>query len=434
MSVRSTFKSTLIIVNRCLYGEGMSTMTAREAAKRMGVKVETLYAYVSRGLLESHTAADGRTSAFDARSIEELARRGRPRQSSRSSSLNMLIETAITSLSPQGVRYRGRLSTDLAFEHTFEDVAELLWTGTLGERTHGWVGETLSPIGGDALDLHDAVRVAAARAAIGRANIGHGAPPDIAGTGRHLIATITDSLPIIGGSRSPRLTLPDGSGPFRATIAGRLWTRLSPQRPAPGMLAALNAALVLMADHELAASTLAVRVAASTLADPYAVVNTGLGVLSGSLHGAASRLARALIDHALEVGPVRAINSSIRAGQRLPGFGHKVYLDADPRAAALLDLLRRAAPNSRALAVIDELGSMAAERIGREPNVDFALAAMTVVGRMPPEGGETVMSIARIAGWLAHAQEEYGEAPLRFRPRASYIGPPACHSSAEPPR
>ncbi|HEY4332454.1 MAG TPA: helix-turn-helix domain-containing protein, partial [Ilumatobacteraceae bacterium] len=95
-------------------------MTAPEAARRLGVKVETLYAYVSRGLLERQPAADGRSSLFDVRAVERLALRGRPRQSSRSTSLNMLIETSITSLSPTGVRYRGHLSSELARTHTFE--------------------------------------------------------------------------------------------------------------------------------------------------------------------------------------------------------------------------------------------------------------------------------------------------------------------------
>ena len=81
-------------------------MTAREAAKRMGVKVETLYAYVSRGLVESHPAPGGRASVFDARAIEALARRGRPRQSSRSSSLNLLMIGTITTAVPMFVMIR----------------------------------------------------------------------------------------------------------------------------------------------------------------------------------------------------------------------------------------------------------------------------------------------------------------------------------------
>src|SRR5262245_48428596 len=137
-------------------------MTAREAAQRMGVKVETLYAYVSRGLLESHPAPDGRASLFDARAIEALARRGRPRQSSRSSSLNLLIETRLTTLSSQGVRYRGLLSSDLARTSTFENVAQLLWLGRVGTSHEPWRGTTYAGL--DGMPLGDALRVVAALA------------------------------------------------------------------------------------------------------------------------------------------------------------------------------------------------------------------------------------------------------------------------------
>ncbi len=407
----------------------MGMLTVRDAAKRMGVKVETLYAYVSRGLIESHPGVDGRTTLFDERAVETLARRGRPRQSSRSTSLNMLIETSITSLSTQGLRYRGLLAHELTTSHTFEDVALLLWTGDLGNRVHGWSGTNLTPLAEPA-DLHDAIRISAARVASCNNRTGSSGDPlahpgrdEIVNAGRQLIATITGSLPVVGDGRTPRLVLPDGSPPIRATIAGQLWSRLSPQRPAPGMLAVLNAAMILMADHELAASTLAVRVAASTRADPAAVVSTGLGVLSGSLHGRASRLARHLIDDALMVGPIRATTNALAGGARIAGFGHSVYVEADPRAVVLLDLLRHAVGHGRVMAVVDELQATVFDRIGRPPNVDLALAAMSVVAKMPDDGGEAVMSIARIAGWLAHAQEEYGEAPLRFRPRASYVGP-----------
>ena len=398
----------------------MATMTAREAAQRMGVKVETLYAYVSRGLVESHPAPGGRASVFDARAIEALARRGRPRQSSRSSSLNLLIETRLTALSPQGVRYRGHLSSDLARDHTFENVADLLWLGVLDSRRDPWRGTTFTGIEG--LSLGDALRMIVAMAMAASPKDEPLDPTSVAIAGRHLVATIVDSLPLAGDGRAPRLVLPAGGPPIRSTIAGRLWTRLSPRRPQPGMVAALNGALVLLADHELAASTLGVRVAACTRANPYAVVTAGLGVLSGPFHGGASRVARQMLDRAADVGPARAVAEMMRSRQRIPGFGHSVYVDIDPRAKVLLDLLRRAGGSSRMMAIVDELRAAVVERVGREPNVDFALAAMTAIAGMPADGGEVVMSIARTAGWLAHAIEEYGEAPLRFRPRASYIG------------
>ncbi len=407
-------------------------MTTHEAAKRLGIKVETLYAYVSRGLVESQVASDGRSSVFDARSIEELARRGRPRQSSRSTSLNMLIETRVTSLSAQGVRYRGLPTEELAVTRTFEDVAELLWLGELPTaRLVPWTGHSLSAHapGRAPLELGASLRVIAARAMAELPRPGGLDPASVAAAGRRIIATVTDSLPAAGARQIPRLTLPGVAGtegdagvPISGTIAGRLWTRLSPHRPPPGMLAVLNAALVLLADHELAASTLAVRVAASTRADPAAAVCTGLGVLSGPLHGGASIEARAMLERAVHVGAPRAVDEVLAQGRRIPGFGHRVYAEADPRAVVLLRLLRATWGRTRLLTVVDDVDAAVRARIDQAANVDFALAAMAMIGEMPADGGEVVMSIARMAGWLAHAIEEYAEAPLRFRPRASYIG------------
>jgi len=401
-------------------------MTSREAARRLGIKIETLYAYVSRGILDSQVSADGRTSMFDPRAIEALARRGRPRQSSRSTSLSMLIETRLTSLSPSGVRYRGVPAGELAMTHRFEDVADFLWLGELRATREPWTGEVMRI--GPGLSLGDSVRVAAATAAARLPRAESFAAQDVAIAGRRLVATITDSLPLAGDGRTPRLTLPDdassGAAPIRSTIAGRLWTRLSPRRPDPGMLAVINAAMVLLADHDLASSTFGVRVAASTRADPGAVVSAGLGVLSGPLHGSASRIAREMFDRAGEVGAARAVGEILAAGKRIPGFGHSVYLDVDPRAVVLLDLLRRAGGRTRALGIVEDVLAAVNARIDKHANVDFALGAMTMLTGMPPDGGEVIMSVARIAGWLAHAIEEYAEAPLRFRPRASYIGAP----------
>jgi citrate synthase len=407
----------------------MPTLSTAEAARRMGVKVETLYAYVSRGLLESLPGPDGKSSRFDVRAIEELARRGRPRQSSRAASLNILIETQLTSLSPQGVRYRGVSSGELALTHTFEDVAELLWGGELPDRRAArarWDAYQLPgfmPGSGNAA-IGDTLRLATARLMVASPHNGRSLD-EVAAAGRMLIATMIESLPILGDGRTPRLVLAKGmSGmpPLRGTIAGRLWTRLSPRRPARGLLPVVNAALVLMADHELAASTLAVRVAASTHADPLATVSAGLGALSGPLHGSASSAARRLLVRAGEVGAAQAIGELLARRERVPGFGHRVYADVDPRAALLLDMLRHTLPRSRAVAVATDVQSVVLDRIGKEPNVDFALATLTTSADMVADGGEAIMSIARVAGWLAHALEEYGEAPLRFRPRAHYVG------------
>lgn len=416
----------------------MTALTTREAAKRLGVKVETLYAYVSRGLIERHVSEDGRTSMFDHRAVEDLARRGRPRQSSRSTSLNMLIETRLTSISPHGVRYRGLWSSELAMTRPFEDVAELLWMGELPvRRLAPWEGKTLSTGSHEGVrhELADSVRLIAARTMAELPRAGGFDAASVAGSARAIIATITDSLPAAGHQRVPRLGLPGSANEVRGfahvdarpttlggTIAGRLWTKLSPHRPQAGMLAVLNAALVLLADHELAASTLAVRVAASTRADPTAAVCTGLGVLSGPLHGGASVTALAMLERAATVGAARAVSEILEVGRQIPGFGHRVYVESDPRAVVLIRLLRATWGRTRLLTIVDDVHAEVLLRIDQAPNIDFALAAMVMLGGMPADGAEVVMAIARIAGWLAHAIEEYGEAPLRFRPRASYIG------------
>ena len=394
-------------------------LTAHEAANRMGVKVETIYAYVSRGILESHPGP-GRTRLFDARAIETLARRGRPRQSSRSTSLNMLIETGVTSLAADGVRYRGRLNAELARTHTFEQVAHLLWLGALDPAHSPWRGEHYPTAPG--IDLPNAIRVIAAHAlSHAPTEIGRSAD-DVAAVGRHLIATMTDSLPIMS-ARIPQLVVPNGGPPIRSSIAGRLWGKFSVSAATASLLTALNATLVLLADHELAASTLAVRVAASAHANPYAVATTGLGVLSGTLHGGASRPARALLDDALAHGAGAAVTALADAGRRAPGFGHKVYPGIDPRADVLFELLQRSSTAHRVLAVADDVCTEVRKRFDREANIDFAMATFTHVADMPPDAAGAIMAISRTAGWLAHAIEEYGEVPLRFRPRARYVGP-----------
>lgn len=194
----------------------------------------------------------------------------------------------------------------------------------------------------------------------------------------------------------------------------------------PGLAGALRAALVLLADHELAASTLAARVAASVRADPYAVVATGLGAVGGSLHGGASFGAEMMLRSAAQPSEAaRVVGELLRRGERIPGFGHYVYTEYDPRAVLLLELVRAAAPGSRRLAVAQAVLAEARQRALPAPNIDFALATLATVAGMIPGAGEAIFAVARASGWLAHALEEYARhAPIR--PRAVYIGPAAA--------
>ena len=395
-------------------------MTVAEASRRLGVKPATLYAYVSRGLLRGQRGSDGRSTVFAADDIEQLARRGRPRRASSPPSLELLIETSITEITPGDVRYRNHSSTALAASATFEQVAELLWTGELAAhrawpQAHFELGVELA-----GLERLRAVLAVAASADPLRIDLDAGA---VARRGPAIVAALVDGLSAPSRVVVPRWRRPGDDGVLVGTIAGRLWARLGGDRPRPGVMAALNAALVLLADHELAASTLAARVAASTRADPYAVVGAALGAVSGPLHGGASRAARLMIEAAATVGPEAALADALVSYGAYPGFGQRLYPDGDPRAVALLPYVRAIEGRQSAAEVLDSVAEVARARVGVHPNIDFALAGLSHLSGLPLEAGEVVFSVARSAGWIAHAIEEYGEARLRFRPRAVYVGP-----------
>jgi citrate synthase len=409
----------------------MELIDATTAARRLGVKRETLYAYVSRGTLASHRASDGRRSLFEASAVERLARRGRPRRATQRGAIDLTLETSVTELSDHELRYRGRPVADLTTTHTFEEVAALLWGATPVPAWPAGSAVRDADTGHDGHDGHDVAAIRRTCAELTADPIAGDDParpprdrpptPDqVAAAGRRLVAAAVASLAPVGEDRTARLHL-DGRPPVRGTVAGRLWPRLTPRRATPPAVRAVNTALVLLADHELAASTLAVRVAASTWASPAGVVFAGLGALSGPLHGSASSAARGVLQDALRRGPAAAVRDATAGGRRVAGFGHKVYAGVDPRAALLLDALAEVGP-PRTLRVARELVDEVAERTGRQANIDLALAVLAECGGMTPAAGEIVMTTARIAGWLAHAAEEYEQTPLRFRTRAAYVG------------
>ncbi|MEU8345128.1 citrate synthase [Spirillospora sp. NPDC048832] len=392
---------------------------AAAAAERLGVKPATLYAYVSRGVLRRRHAPDGRRSLFDAAQVEELARRGRPRRPPGPGEL--AIESSITALGADRPYYRGRDVLGMAGSRTFEDVAAWLWTGDDGGDPGTWetrpdgvaaavAAQSGLPAGILPLDRLQLIAVALAATDPLRHHLD---PEGVIGTGRSLVAGLVEALPPAGGTAA------------EGRLAERLWSRLCPHPPEPdGLLRAFEGAMVLLADHELAASTVAARVAASVRADPYAVVASGLGVLSGPLHGGASYGAERLLAEVTDPASAsRVLGERLRGGERIPGFGHGVYKSGDARAARLMELLTAAAPDHERLAAATAVLTEAERRRLPAPNVDFALAALGAVAGLVPGAGEALFAVARTAGWLAHALEEYARR-VPLRPRAAYSGPP----------
>ncbi|MEV7897968.1 citrate synthase [Streptomyces cyaneofuscatus] len=395
-------------------------LTTREAAELLGVKPETVYAYVSRGQLSSVRAAGGRGSTFDAEEVRALARRSGRREPSPAGG-DLVFRTGITLIEEDRYYFRGVDATELARRHSYEEVAEWLWTGELRpgvrfEAPPGTLAAARRTVG--TLPAHsgstDRLRVAVTAAAATDPLRFDLSPEAVLNSARSLIPTLVGALPVVGGAS-------EGAGD---SLARQLWPRLTARPADAPALAVLDAALVLLIDHDLAASTLAARVAASAHAHPYAVVSAGLGVLEGPLHGAASGLAHRMLQEAVDRGSaVPVVADHLRTGRRVPGLGHRLYRGEDPRARTLFALLEDVPQAAGALAAAREVVATTARHAPLHANIDLALAVLSVACGMAAEAGETVFAVSRTAGWIAHALEEYGERPLRIRPSGQYTGP-----------
>jgi len=392
-------------------------LSAAETATRLGIKLPTLYAYVSRGLLSAERPAGSRASFFAPEEVERL--RARPARTARPA---LEIPSAVTLLRADALFYRGHDAIALSREKSYEEVAELLWHGSFAA-TAPWpvdqaalaaATQAQAPLPAEVLPLE---RLAVAVATIAlldplRFDL---TPTTVIRAARSLIATMAAALP----TQSPP--------PVRARHAsstGELLARALSRRPPNKVLAEIvNAALILVADHELAASTLAARVAAATRAPVYAAVSAGLAVMQGPRHGATSLWAQDLLTEiAAGATPDRAVAEHLRRGDYLFGFGHPLYENGDPRASALLDLIFEHAPSKHASAAQALLAFAEAQQLA-PPSIDFALAAFAHSFQLVRGAGQAIFAVGRSAGWVAHALEEHARRS-RYRLRAEYTGPP----------
>ena len=369
-----------------------------EAAELLGVSTATLYAYVSRGRLQRTTAPDGRTSLFRLDDVEALASRSRRSTPGPRPTIEVQIRSNVTTMHERSLEFRGRDVADLVRRHRFEDVAELLWS------PDGELVEHVEWPAADRDDL-DALAPAATLAAtpIGRMAIAchvldalH--PEDeAASAARRLLGALP---PVFGASRR--------TGPYAHRLV-TAWRR----RPSPELVAAVDTALALLADHELATSTLATRVAASSRTSPYGAIAAGLATVEGTMHGSASAEVHRFLDRCANDDPVRVVAALREQRQLVPGIGHKVYRGVDPRFGPLMDALRPLDPDGESLAVVDVVVAEVGRTLPRQPNVDLALGALTWIAGLDPE--TPIFAVARIAGWAAHYAEELEEQPVRFR-------------------
>ena len=373
-------------------------LESSEAAKRLGVKLSTLYVYVSRGLIESHASADGRRSLFRVDDVERLAnsrtgRRGQLRQSE--------VITSITQITDAGPSYRGVVATTLLGRH-FSEVAELLWSSS----RLPWRPQLLAiPEDCSILDRCRLGLVLGARSEPLRRD--H-ARDSVVAVASNLIASLAANLathPI--PTRGPE------------DVASAIARAMRPDGDQAALSAAIDAALVLLVDHELATSTQAVRLAASTQADLGDALLAGLGVVVGTLHGGASQLVVRLLRQCDGAGTEATLSRELEHENRLPGFGGGVYSGVDPRFVALLPFVNDLASDVER-DLLDQVVRVGAELDAGAPSIDLALGMLAWVAECDEEFATALFVIARVAGWTAHYLEALGEPSRRIRSRAVY--------------
>ena len=399
-------------------------LSAQQAAALLGVKLPTLYAYVSRGLLRSQPSARGRSRSYPRADVEALRRHGRGAVAGALRWGEPLLDTQLTELTAAGPRYRGRAAVVLAEEGTpFEAVAELLWSGALPDPSPSWTaGEpplefsrlsALLPRHASPSVCLSLLVAAAAAHDPGRFDSRRAA---VTARARTLIRLLAAGLALPGDPERAERAFAAPSVAEAVAMA----TGVGPQRAAKPLL---DRALVLLADHELNASTFAARVTASTDADIYAVVQTGLATLSGPRHGAASDQVEALLAEVERPAEaLHVLHERARRGEGIPGFGHGYYRQADPRAPAMLEPAFELAGESASLRTLAALIEAMAQDARPAPNVDVGLVAVRAALGMPRGTGAGIFAVARCAGWVAHTLEQQASGQL-LRPRARYVGP-----------
>jgi citrate synthase len=376
--------------------DSFAGMSAKEAADKLGVSVQTLYAYVSRGMIRSREG-ESRTRIYSSADIDGLMQKKAPPATSWSTFGG--ISSSVTSILFGKLSYRGRSAVELAETATFEEVAELLWTGDI-------------PL--DSTLFHERLEPSERTRAVATCVAGADPALQMAVLAPLLDEDDPDALfqdqSLVVGARILTFfsSLVGDQGASVAEKVATAWGR-------PEAVRDVQSALILCADHELNVSTFTARCVASAGSTLYASVGAGLAALNGPKHGGATKRVKALLrDLRAAQSLERELAERLARGEQVPGFGHELYPDGDPRGAKLLELAGGAG-ESFAVEAVETLR----RRTGKHPNVDFGLVALCEAWNLPDNAPFTLFALGRTAGWIAHAIEEHSRDTL-IRPRARY--------------
>lgn len=386
-------------------------MDANSATRALSISHASLYVYVSRGLIRSTPdPSNSRSCLYATADIQALVARKRQTRRPRVAVANALdyglpvLKTRITHFEDNHCYYRTREAVAFSRKATLEDAARLLWdTGD----TNPFSGLQFDPcqvLGWQTIATGYAPERATDRAMLLLSLL---TPHEVTRAGRpglhafqaaaHLLAALTVAVAGTGAAFS---------GPIHRAVSVA-WHR-------PRAAEIIRRALVLLADHELNASTFAVRVVASTGAGLAHCAIAGLAAMSGPRHGGATERLRALLDEIDACGDAdSAVETRLNRGETLPGFGNSVYRDADPRGAELIAAVKL---DTTMAALLKSARLLA----GFEPNVDFGLLAIERAFDLPKGSALALFALGRSVGWIAHAFEQRTTGAL-IRPRAEFV-------------
>lgn len=393
-------------------------LSAQSAAERLGISLPTLYSYVSRGLIRSEAAdAASRARRYYAEDVEALLARKESRRNPGGAVQNALnygmpvLDSSITTIEAGRLYYRGYDALALAQQRTVEEVAALIWLDHLDDgdlftgqshRAEALRQQAQAAVGiSHPIELYQATLVRAGMDDL----LAHNTEPNaVAATG----ARILQLLVAVTSNQPASLPL--------AQALQRAW---APHLPAADSL--VTAAMILCADHELNVSAFTARCVASAGSTPYAVVIAGLSAFQGHRHGGHTARVTTLL-RAAQPNVKEAVAGYLKSGDPLPGFGHPLYPDGDPRGRLLLELATRHCPTSEVVALAHALSETVFETTGLRPTIDFALEVTARCLGLPSQAALALFALGRAIGWIGHASEQYATGQL-IRPRARYIGP-----------
>lgn len=405
-------------------------LDARQACALLDIKAATLYTYVSRGLLQPIRHARSKGNLYNRKELESLHLRSTARAGHSAVAAQAMyfghpvLTSSITEITPSGPYYRGHLATDLArTPGAFENVAELLWTGALPDAVRVWPAQPLQADVQRALHImatldEPAPRVmrlfAMTATLLDNFSVHEELQSDATlHFARQLLFAFVGCCGLLGPLG--RFTAPEGEAPLAQHLLEALGAK-----PTSDSLQAVNAALILGADHELSSPTFSARIAASVGSGLHACVVAALATQRGAALAGGGDVTEDLMRGMTSMAQLHArVAEAQRRRERLPGFMHPLYPQGDPRAVALIELARHTGSGSPQAELACRFVETLQQELGLHPNIEIGLVVLGLAWGLPPRTASALWGIGRTAGWIAHVLEQR-QAGIALRPRGQF--------------